>query len=146
MPLPLDALREASAEALAAAFAGPPEEAARWIDAAARYGMVEGQLLYGQILLDGRGVRQDQVAARGWFRAAAEAGSAAARNMLGRCHEMGWGGVADEAAALVGEVGSRLCILEGFVGHAEQCNLRVRRYGGRNVPYGAAAGVREAAE
>ncbi len=45
----------------------------------------------------------------------------------------------DAAAALVGEYGSRLCMLEGFVGHAEQCNIRVRRYGGRNVPYGAAA-------
>ncbi len=45
----------------------------------------------------------------------------------------------DEAAALVGEYGSRLCMLEGFVGHAEQCNVRVRRYGGKNVPYGEAA-------
>ncbi|CAN1516205.1 HisD Histidinol dehydrogenase [Rhabdaerophilaceae bacterium] len=45
----------------------------------------------------------------------------------------------DEAASLIGEYGSRLCMLEGFVGHAEQCNIRVRRFGGRNVPYGAAA-------
>jgi sulfopropanediol 3-dehydrogenase len=45
----------------------------------------------------------------------------------------------DEAAARIGAYGSRLCLLEGFVGHAEQCNIRVRRYGGRNVPYGAAA-------
>lgn len=45
----------------------------------------------------------------------------------------------DEAAALVGSYGSRLCMLEGFVGHAEQCNIRVRRYGHRNVPYGVAA-------
>lgn len=45
----------------------------------------------------------------------------------------------DEAAAMVGAYGSRLCMLEGFVGHAEQCNIRVRRYGGKNVPYGAAA-------
>ncbi|SPH18210.1 Sulfopropanediol 3-dehydrogenase [Defluviimonas aquaemixtae] len=45
----------------------------------------------------------------------------------------------DEAAALIGAYGSRLCLLEGFVGHAEQCNLRVRRYGGRNVEYGTAA-------
>ncbi|MCC6305132.1 MAG: histidinol dehydrogenase [Rhodobacteraceae bacterium] len=45
----------------------------------------------------------------------------------------------DAAATLVGEYGSRLCMLEGFVGHAEQCNIRVRRYGGRNVPYGTAA-------
>jgi len=45
----------------------------------------------------------------------------------------------DEAAAMIGAYGSRLCMLEGFVGHAEQCNIRVRRYGGRNVAYGAAA-------
>ncbi|MEM6441174.1 MAG: histidinol dehydrogenase [Pseudomonadota bacterium] len=44
----------------------------------------------------------------------------------------------DEASARVGEVTSRLCALEGFAGHGEQANLRVRRYGGRNVPaYGA---------
>ena len=52
----------------------------------------------------------------------------------------------DEAATLVGEYGSRLCMLEGFVGHAEQCNVRVRRYGGVNVPYGTGAPYREAAE
>ena len=45
----------------------------------------------------------------------------------------------DEAAAEIGAYCSRLCMLEGFVGHAEQANIRVRRYGGRNVPYGAAA-------
>ncbi|OYU19350.1 MAG: histidinol dehydrogenase [Rhodobacteraceae bacterium PARR1] len=45
----------------------------------------------------------------------------------------------DEAAAMIGAAGSRLCMLEGFVGHAEQCNVRVRRYGGRNIPYGTAA-------
>ncbi|WP_417260369.1 histidinol dehydrogenase [Celeribacter sp.] len=54
--------------------------------------------------------------------------------------------VTDEAAALVGAYGSRLCMLEGFVGHAEQCNVRVRRYGGHNVPYGTAAAHHEAAE
>jgi sulfopropanediol 3-dehydrogenase len=45
----------------------------------------------------------------------------------------------DEASALIGEYCSRLCILEGFSGHAEQANVRVRRYGGRNVPYAQAA-------
>ena len=45
----------------------------------------------------------------------------------------------DEAAAEIGAYGSRLCMLEGFVGHAEQCNVRVRRYGGINVPYGVGA-------
>lgn len=52
----------------------------------------------------------------------------------------------DEAAADVGAYGSRLCLLEGFVGHAEQCNLRVRRYGGVNVPYGGPAPYKDAAE
>ncbi len=45
----------------------------------------------------------------------------------------------DEAATKIGEYGSRLCVLEGFIGHAEQCNLRVRRYGGKNIPYGGSA-------
>jgi sulfopropanediol 3-dehydrogenase len=46
----------------------------------------------------------------------------------------------DEATTLVGEYCSRLCMLEGFSGHAEQANIRLRRYGGRNVaPYTAAA-------
>ena len=45
----------------------------------------------------------------------------------------------DSAASRIGEYGSRLSMLEGFVGHAEQCNLRVRRYGGKNVSYGDAA-------
>ena len=45
----------------------------------------------------------------------------------------------DAAATMIGEYGSRLCMLEGFVGHAEQCNIRVRRYGGKNVGYGKAA-------
>lgn len=45
----------------------------------------------------------------------------------------------DDASASIGEACSRLCMLEGFVGHAEQANVRVRRYGGRNVAYGTAA-------
>jgi sulfopropanediol 3-dehydrogenase len=35
----------------------------------------------------------------------------------------------DDASALIGAYCSRLCNLEGFAGHAEQANLRVRRYG-----------------
>ena len=45
----------------------------------------------------------------------------------------------DEAATEIGEYCSRLCMLEGFVGHAEQANVRVRRYGGKNIGYGQAA-------
>lgn len=45
----------------------------------------------------------------------------------------------DEASAEIGAYCSRLCMLEGFAGHAEQANVRVRRYGRRNVPYAEAA-------
>ena len=45
----------------------------------------------------------------------------------------------DEASALVGEYCSRLCALEGFAGHGEQANIRVRRYGHREVPYAGRA-------
>ena len=41
--------------------------------------------------------------------------------------------MSDAASAQVGEYCSRLCMLEGFAGHAEQANIRVRRYGGRNA-------------
>jgi len=41
----------------------------------------------------------------------------------------------DEASALIGEYCSRLCVLEGFLAHAEQANIRVRRYGRREVAY-----------
>ncbi len=45
----------------------------------------------------------------------------------------------DEASVMIGEYCSRLCMLEGFAGHAEQANIRLRRYGGRNIPYATAA-------
>lgn len=41
----------------------------------------------------------------------------------------------DEASALIGQYGSRLSLMEGFAGHAEQSNIRVRRYGRKNVGY-----------
>lgn len=47
--------------------------------------------------------------------------------------------LSDEASAMIGEYCSRLCALEGFSGHGEQANIRVRRYGHRNIPYGGRA-------
>ena len=47
--------------------------------------------------------------------------------------------VTDEASCLIGEYCSRLCALEGFSGHGEQANLRVRRFGHRDVPYAGKA-------
>jgi sulfopropanediol 3-dehydrogenase len=45
----------------------------------------------------------------------------------------------DAASAMIGAYASRLSMLEGFAGHAEQANVRVRRYGRKNVPYAEAA-------
>ena len=45
----------------------------------------------------------------------------------------------DEASTMIGEYCSRLCALEGFAGHGEQANIRVRRYGGRHIPYAGKA-------
>lgn len=72
-------------------LASEPRESIRWIAAAARYGLIEAQLLLGQMLLDGRGAPMDPEAALVWFQTAAAGGSADAMNMVGRCHEMGWG-------------------------------------------------------
>src|SRR4051794_5072121 len=84
---------------LQALLDGRPEAAAGLLAAAARYGVVEAQLAYAQCLLDGRGVPQDRSAALAWFGVAAAARSAEASNMLGRCHELGWGVAADPARA-----------------------------------------------
>jgi len=45
----------------------------------------------------------------------------------------------DEASVRIGEYASRLCVLEGFTGHAEQANVRLRRFGNRTVGYATAA-------
>jgi sulfopropanediol 3-dehydrogenase len=44
-----------------------------------------------------------------------------------------------EASVMIGEYCSRLCAIEGFAGHKEQADIRVRRYGGA-APAGKAAG------
>ncbi|HEX7913702.1 MAG TPA: histidinol dehydrogenase [Paraburkholderia sp.] len=44
----------------------------------------------------------------------------------------------DEASAMIGAYCSRLCAIEGMIAHGEQANIRVRRYGHRDVPYGSA--------
>ncbi|VVO36650.1 tetratricopeptide repeat protein [Pseudomonas fluorescens] len=78
-----------------------PASAAQAILIAAREGVLDAQALLGQILLDGRGIAQDQPLAVRWFAIAAQRGHLMARNMLGRCHEHGWGCAADAAVAAV---------------------------------------------
>lgn len=44
----------------------------------------------------------------------------------------------DAASAMIGSYCSRLCALEGMTAHGEQANIRVRRYGNRDIPYAGA--------
>ena len=69
-------------------------ESSQWIEAAAQCGVVEAQLLLGRKLLE-----TDAHEAFAWFTRAAASSDAEALNMLGRCHENGWGTPKDCARA-----------------------------------------------
>lgn len=90
---------EISADQLPDRLAGEPREAARTILTAAETGLIDAQVMLGQILLEGRGIRRDCELAIRWFRIARAQGNAMAHNMLGRCLEHGWGCQPDPAAA-----------------------------------------------
>ena len=47
----------------------------------------------------------------------------------------------EEASVVVGDYCSRLCAIEKFWGHKEQADLRLRRYGGRNIGLGVGAAM-----
>jgi TPR repeat protein len=93
------AAQQLSPEAWQARLAEGPEAAARWIYAAAMSGSTVAHVTWGQMLLDGTGMRRDPEAALRWFRIAADAGSLDGINMVGRCHERGWGVARDPAEA-----------------------------------------------
>jgi len=88
-------------EVLRARISESPQQAARWVRAAALNGLVSAQLAWGQMLIDGVGVARDPDAALRWFEVAARSGNADGINMLGRCHELGWGLPADPATAIL---------------------------------------------
>lgn len=82
----------------AAALSGA--DAAGWIEAAALFGLVEAQVLLGQMQLNGTGgVACDPKLAFGWFSSAAAASYPPGLNMAGRCHELGRGTQPDPARA-----------------------------------------------
>ncbi|NYE21612.1 hypothetical protein FHW18_004044 [Pigmentiphaga litoralis] len=78
-------------EELAQILAGPPERAAAWLHAAAEGGITQAQLVYGQMLLDGRGVDRDPEQAVFWFKRAARKDDPMAMNLLGQCYQHGRG-------------------------------------------------------
>ncbi|MGS1110698.1 tetratricopeptide repeat protein [Achromobacter anxifer] len=79
--------------------AGPAEDYAAWIRAAAELGLIEAQTIYGQMLLDGAGVERDPEQGLAWFKRAAHADHLMAINMVGRCYENGWGVARDDTVA-----------------------------------------------
>lgn len=68
-----------------------PHQAASLVLAVAKTGNPEAQAQLAQMLLDGKGIKQDQSLALIWFKLAAKQGHLQAINMLGRCYENGWG-------------------------------------------------------
>lgn len=93
------ALREMGAELLRERISESPAAAAKWVEAAALNGLVNAQIAFGQMLVDGYGRPRDAAAGLRWFKIAAAAGSAEATTMVGRCHELGWGVAVDKAEA-----------------------------------------------
>ena len=71
----------------------------RRIRSAATFGSTRAQILLGQMHVDGNGVPRSRTEGRRWFEKAAAAGSVDGLNMVGRCHEFGWGGPVDLAKA-----------------------------------------------
>ena len=65
----------------------------------AEAGHADAQAVYGQMLLDGREVARDEVAALGWFTRAAAQHHAMAINMVGRCYDLGQGTPVDKPRA-----------------------------------------------
>ena len=90
---------------LAEALGGDPASAAPWVQAAAACGIAAAQVQLGRMLLDGAGVPEDKLMALRWFAKAARSSGVEskirgeAQNMVGRCHELGWGTAIDLIAA-----------------------------------------------
>lgn len=99
-PIYLGQLQSLSDEEWKTALTKSPEEAARWVHAAATYGDIDAQLNWAQMQLDGYGTKRDPEAAFRWFGIAALSKRADAINMVGRCHELGWGTPIDYAKAV----------------------------------------------
>lgn len=68
-----------------------PHQATRLVLAIAKTGHPEAQARLAQMLLEGKGIKQDKSLAFIWFKLAAKQGHLEAINMLGRCYENGWG-------------------------------------------------------
>jgi len=93
-------------------------------------GSIDAQVGWARRLLHGAGVARDLEAAFRWFATAARSGDAEALNMVGRCHELGWGVPIDPAQA------AEWFTRAAAKGHAwSEFNLACLYAEGRGVPF-----------
>ena len=95
----IEDLNALAPDAVRAALAGPPHQAAAFLRDAARAGVVEAQFQLGRMLLDGHDMGPAPAEGLHWFAEAARRGHVSAMNMVGRCYEHGWGIAADPERA-----------------------------------------------
>ncbi len=108
-PVYFSRLENLTNEEWKAALIESPAKAASWVYAAATAGNIDAQLAWANMLLDGHGTKRDPARAFRWFGIAALSKRADAINMLGRCHERGWGTPIDfeKAAACYGDAAEK---------------------------------------
>lgn len=99
LPATLDEFNRIPAAQWDAVLAGDPVQARQWLEAAARLGSSEAQVVLGQWLLEGRGGARDAAQAVRWFEQAVGRKHPPGINMVGRCYANGWGVAQDQARA-----------------------------------------------
>jgi TPR repeat protein len=84
-------LSQLSGARLRELFAEGAERASGWVRILAIEGIAQAQVCYGRMLLEGTGLLKNKHDALFWFKRAASQGDLDGFNMVGRCHENGWG-------------------------------------------------------
>jgi len=119
-----------SAQTYEARLAADPAFLGARLQQAAIDGDVAAQIGWAHMLLEGHGVARNPDAALRWFQLAARSGSAEAINMVGRCHELGWGTARNSRMA------AHCYRTAGEEGHAwANFNLAMLMLAGEGVPY-----------
>lgn len=95
----IESINALDADEITRRLSGSAADLAAFVRTAAEAGSAEAQAVFGQLLLDGRGVASDPVAALRWFMAAATQDHLEAINMVGRCYDLGWGTPIDKVRA-----------------------------------------------
>lgn len=121
LPENLEAIERMTSAEWRALLKGDALQARQWVQAAARLGHGEAQVVLGQWLLDGQGGPRDAAQALQWFLKAAGQQHAMGLNMAGRCYENAWGTDTDLARAVqMYEKSATLGLDAGMYNYANQ--------------------------